>query len=93
MLDRDATELIGTRVGMFSYGSGCTSEFFSGTVGAHVVDRVRALDLAGLLAAREQISIREYERLMGLTVPVERPRAGSFAFVGVEAHRRQYSRM
>ncbi len=93
LLDRDAKQLVGARIGMFSYGSGCTSEFFSGTVGDRVEARVGALDLAGLLAAREQISIPEYERLMGLTVPVERPRAGSFAFVGIEDHRRQYSRM
>ncbi len=84
--------LAGQRLGLFSYGSGCTSEFFSGTVGPRVAERVRALDLAGLLAAREPIAIPEYERIMALTVPVEQPRPGSFAFTGVDQHRRQYVR-
>jgi hydroxymethylglutaryl-CoA synthase len=92
LLDRDAARLRGQRVGLFSYGSGCTSEFFSGSVGPRVVERVRALDLAGVLAARERIDFGEYERIMALNVPIESPRPGSFAFTGVEDHRRQYAR-
>jgi hydroxymethylglutaryl-CoA synthase len=90
LLDRDASALVGKRLGMFSYGSGCTSEFFSGTVGPRVAERVSALGLAELLAARERISIPDYERIMALGVPIETPRPGSFAFTGVEDHRRQY---
>jgi hydroxymethylglutaryl-CoA synthase len=92
LLDRDAAELVGQRIGLFSYGSGCTSEFFSGTVEPRVVERVRALNLDAILAAREHIAIAEYEKIMALTVPIETPRPGSFAFVGVEEHRRLYAR-
>ncbi|HET9993539.1 MAG TPA: hydroxymethylglutaryl-CoA synthase, partial [Kofleriaceae bacterium] len=88
----DAGTAKGERIGLFSYGSGCTSEFFSGVVGPRVTQRVQALDLGGVLAAREQVTIAEYERIMGLTMPIERPRSGGFAFIGVEEHRRQYAR-
>lgn len=92
LLDRDAAAIAGKRIGLFSYGSGCTSEFFSGTVGPEAASRAKALGLSGLLAARERVDVAEYERIMGLSVPSDEPRPGSFAFTGVEAHRRQYAR-
>ncbi|MFT3696238.1 MAG: hydroxymethylglutaryl-CoA synthase family protein [Kofleriaceae bacterium] len=90
LLDQDAAEIAGARIGMFSYGSGCTSEFFSGVVQSGALERIRTLNLAGVLAEREKIGIQEYERIMALTVP-ESPRPGAFAFTGVEEHRRQYA--
>ncbi len=88
-LDADARALAGQRIGMFSYGSGCTSEFFSGIVGPQAADATARAELAGVLAARERISIDEYERIMGLVTPLGQ--ADAFRFTGVESHRRQYS--
>ena len=91
LLHAQAAELAGGRVGMFSYGSGCTSEFFSGTIAARAAERIAAARLDDVLAARERITVAEYEEIMAMTAPVaELPRSGSFRFVGVEAHRRQY---
>ena len=87
LLDAEAEELAGQRIGLFSYGSGCTSEFFSGTVGP----RVKPLHLEAMLAAREKIAIAEYEKIMALMVPIEPPRPGTFAFTGIADHRRQYA--
>jgi hydroxymethylglutaryl-CoA synthase len=88
-------ELAERRIGMFSYGSGCTSEFFSGVVGPRAHERIAAARVDELLAARDRISIDEYHRIMELppTAPLaEPPPPGGFRFVGTEAHRRQYIR-
>ncbi|HEY1811175.1 MAG TPA: hydroxymethylglutaryl-CoA synthase [Kofleriaceae bacterium] len=89
-LDASASSLVGKRLGLFSYGSGCTSEFFSGVVGARAAELSARAELASVLAARDRISIDEYERIMGLTAPLGQP--ASFRFTGVEAHRREYAR-
>ena len=89
-LDTGARALAGKRVGMFSYGSGCTSEFFSGVVGSRAADMVARAQLAGVLADRERITIDEYERIMTLVTPLGQP--GPFRFTGVAEHRREYAR-
>ena len=91
LFDHDR-HLTGQRIGLFSYGSGCTSEFFSGVVGDRVSERIAALDLGGVLAAREQISIAEYEAIMALVSPPCASDRPGFAFTGVRDHRRQYAR-
>jgi hydroxymethylglutaryl-CoA synthase len=94
LLDAQAGELARTRIGLFSYGSGCTSEFFSGVVGSRAAERIAAARLSEVIAARERISIAEYERIMALAPvapPYEPPPAGGFRFAGVADHRRQYA--
>jgi hydroxymethylglutaryl-CoA synthase len=93
LLHARGAELSRRRIGLFSYGSGCTSEFFSGVVGPRANARIAAAKLDELLAARERISIDEYHRIMALApgAPLgEPPIPGGFRFTGVEAHRRQY---
>ncbi len=92
LLHAQAAELAGKRVGLFSYGSGCTSEFFSGVVGAKAAQRLAALELGRLLDARERVSVEEYERVLGQDASaLPLPRAsGGFQFAGVKAHQRQY---
>lgn len=93
LLDAQASELAGTRIGLFSYGSGCTSEFFSGVVGKRAAARIASARIYDILAARERISIAEYERIMALppTAPLA-PTGDGFRFTGVENHQRQYAR-
>ena len=52
------------RIGVFSYGSGCCSEFFSGVATAESQQRVRALHLAQQLDRRCELSMEEYDRLL-----------------------------
>jgi hydroxymethylglutaryl-CoA synthase len=97
LLHAQAASLVGRRIGLFSYGSGCTSEFFSGVVGPRAVEQIAAARIAELLAARERISIHEYERIMALppTAPLVpwpgQASEGGFRFVGVTDHRRRYA--
>jgi hydroxymethylglutaryl-CoA synthase len=94
LLHAQANELAGTRIGLFSYGSGCTSEFFSGVVGKHAATRIAAAKLGQRLDARERISIACYERIMALppTAPLA-PQGTTdegIRFLGVTNHQRQY---
>jgi polyketide biosynthesis 3-hydroxy-3-methylglutaryl-CoA synthase-like enzyme PksG len=52
------------RVGCFSYGSGCCSEFFSGIVTKDAQQRVRALRIKDQLDKRYELSMEEYDRLL-----------------------------
>ena len=52
------------RVGVFSYGSGCCSEFFSGVITAEGQARLRAMRIADGLDRRHRLSIDAYEMLL-----------------------------
>lgn len=94
LLHAQAADLAGARIGLFSYGSGCTSEFFSGVVGKQAAARIAAARLGELLESREKITVAEYERIMAQpsTAPLPADATPGFRFVGVDSHRRQYAR-
>lgn len=52
------------RIGMFSYGSGCCSEFFSGVADAEGQRRLRELAWGDALDRRYRLSMAEYETLL-----------------------------
>ena len=52
------------RLGVFSYGSVCCSEFFSGVVTQEGQDRVRALRINDQLNRRYELSMAEYDDLL-----------------------------
>lgn len=94
LLHKQAGELAGQRIGLFSYGSGCVSEFFSGVVGPDAAEAVAAMDVDEVLAQRERIDVAEYERLYGLspdTPPAEVPVRGGFRFTGLDQFKRRYA--
>ncbi len=53
------------RVGLFSYGSGCSSEFYSGVMAADAGDKLRTLGMNEALERRYALSFDEYESLIG----------------------------
>jgi polyketide biosynthesis 3-hydroxy-3-methylglutaryl-CoA synthase-like enzyme PksG len=52
------------RIGCFSYGSGCCSEFFSGVVRKEGQERLRALKIKDQLDKRHELSMAEYDSLL-----------------------------
>lgn len=52
------------RIGLFSYGSGCSSEFFSGVVDENSASKARAMDIGAHLKARHMLGFGDYERLL-----------------------------
>ena len=94
MLHGTGAELAGKRIGLFSYGSGCASEFFSGVVGKSAAERIQRAKLDEVLGSRERVTVEEYERLMALppeAPPEVAPTPGTFRFTGVSEFRRQYA--
>jgi polyketide biosynthesis 3-hydroxy-3-methylglutaryl-CoA synthase-like enzyme PksG len=54
----------GARVGLYSYGSGCSSEFFSGVVDSASNAAVAAQGIRDRLARRRELSFAEYVALL-----------------------------
>ncbi|MDT8977376.1 hydroxymethylglutaryl-CoA synthase family protein [Paenibacillus sp. chi10] len=52
------------RIGCFSYGSGCCSEFYSGVVTKQGQERLRRFNIEKELNERYQLSMEEYEHLL-----------------------------
>ncbi len=95
LLHADANALAGKRIGLFSYGSGCTSEFFSGVVGDHASAAIERAGIRDVLEQRQRIDVAQYERIMTMppdTQPMNELR-GPFAFRGFEDQRRRYRRL
>jgi hydroxymethylglutaryl-CoA synthase len=98
LLDAEAGELEGRRIGLFSYGSGCTAEYFAGRVVAGAGAFAARLALAEPLAGRRRYSVAEYEAIRHADSEADRRpvEAGNFtpgavAFLGVENERRVYT--
>jgi polyketide biosynthesis 3-hydroxy-3-methylglutaryl-CoA synthase-like enzyme PksG len=52
------------RIGMFSYGSGCCSEFYSGVASRDGQQALRAMEIGATLDQRYRLSMTEYETLL-----------------------------
>jgi hydroxymethylglutaryl-CoA synthase len=94
LLHADGAELAGRRIGLFSYGSGCSSEFFSGVVGPRAADVVARARLDEMLASRTRVDVPAYEELMRRPpdAPVdEPPPPGGFRFAGFADDKRTYA--
>ncbi|MCU8594397.1 hydroxymethylglutaryl-CoA synthase family protein [Streptomyces sp. A13(2022)] len=65
LLDRGGPETP-CRIGLFSYGSGCGSEFFSGVLGEEAVATVGRMRIGAALDARRELTLEEYDTLTEL---------------------------
>ena len=54
------------RVALYSYGSGCCSEFFSGIIAPESKAKMSALQKRDSLDKRYELSVQEYDRLLDL---------------------------
>ncbi len=54
------------RIGLFSYGSGCSSEFFSGLAVPGSKEILAAMNIQQRLNLRYKLSMEEYEKLLNL---------------------------
>lgn len=56
------------RIGIFSYGSGCSSEFYSGVVTPKSKEALKAMNLQSNLEGRYNLSPEEYEDLLEMNM-------------------------
>jgi len=89
-----AASLPEREIALFSYGSGCCAEFFTGRFAAGAADAASRIAAAELLDARRSLSVEEYERCARSSVgePPTTDGAGTFFFAGVHDDRRRYAR-
>lgn len=106
LLEQDATDLSGARIGFYSYGSGAMAEFFSGRLVPGYEVQLNKVEHERLLGERISLDMDTYERLYleGIGAPdptgelVRKPyevglsleRQGKACFLGFSAHRRVY---
>ncbi|AFX98610.1 ptzI [Candidatus Endolissoclinum faulkneri L2] len=54
----------GVRIGLFSYGSGCCSEFYSGVVPNGAVETLKMTSVSDALAGRQHIGVSRYDNII-----------------------------
>jgi hydroxymethylglutaryl-CoA synthase len=94
LLEDEGRQLSGRRIGLFSYGSGCCAEFFTGVIPAGVPG-FSSTGVRDVLARRTLIDVPTYERLLESGEQGGEPPAdfsGDFVFHGVRDDRRVYGR-
>ena len=98
VLDSD-DDLTGSRIGLFSYGSGAVGEFFTGVVRPGYRAAARRERTEALLDARIPISVEEYRELhrrvprdTSTDLAVDPVSAGAFHFAGISGRARRYTR-
>ncbi len=99
-LDTASEDLSGTPIGLYSYGSGCTAEFFSGVVQPGYRDALFAAAHARRIEDRLELDCRQYEDIVQLPLPRDgrdhvfaQYRTGPFRFAGMSQHKRVYERL
>jgi len=94
ILEAEAKAVAGRRLGLFSYGSGCCAEFFSGVV-PPAATTIGSTGIRDALARRTLVDVETYERLVRHGDKGGEPPAdftGDFLFRGVRDDRRLYAR-
>jgi len=100
LLDRCASDLNGERIGLFSYGSGCVGEYFSGVVQSGYREHLFAGLHEEQLQTRIALTVAQYEDIFNLRIPEDgweydfaQYRTGPFRLSGVKEHKRLYERV
>jgi len=96
LLDHVA-DMVGKRVGFFSYGSGSVGEFFTGKLVAGYEAMLHTHRHQTMLADRQPISYAEYVEMYDFQVPTDggthdfpQQTNGRFRLAGISQHKRQY---
>lgn len=102
LLEQTEELAAGSRIGLFSYGSGSVGEFFVGELQAGYKNSLRKNEHEELLATRKQLTVKEYEEV--LTTPmtvddygkldfkIENASQEDVLFIGINEHKRQYKK-
>ncbi len=97
LLDRAEAPLDDAALSFFSYGSGCTGEFFSGRILPGYQDNLLTHRHDALLKHRNHLTVRQYEDIFNLAVPRDgwdytfgQYETGPFRFAGISGHKRHY---
>jgi len=97
LLETAKADLAGKRIGLYSYGSGCVAEFFSGVVQPGYRKFLYADQHRNLLENRTELTYQQYEDIFNYGVPTDgreyvfpQYKTGPFRFSGISRHKREY---
>ncbi|WP_125980348.1 hydroxymethylglutaryl-CoA synthase [Loigolactobacillus iwatensis] len=98
LLENTTTLHSGDRIGLFSYGSGAVSEFFTGILQGNFKDALLKESERQALNKRQEVDLATYERLFNTQLPtngssVELDTAyeqATYYLAGIANHQRQY---
>lgn len=76
----------GERIGLFSYGSGCVAEFFSGRLVPDYSQYLATAYHQNLLAKRRELTVAEYEEIFSQVLPTEGKFATDYPYQIKETH-------
>jgi len=99
LLDHSKTDLTGKRIGLYSYGSGCVAEYFSGVIQPGYQQNIRSAAHRKMLENRTELTFQQYEDIFNLRFPTDggehtfaQYQTGVFRLAGVNQHKRIYER-
>lgn len=99
LLDNSTEDLSGKRIALFSYGSGCMAEFFSGVPQKDYQQHLFSAKHRNLLDNRTELTYQQYEDIFQLAFPTDggdhtfaQYRTGPFRMSGVKKHKRLYEK-
>jgi hydroxymethylglutaryl-CoA synthase len=96
LLEREGATLEGRDLALFSYGSGCCAEFFTARPVPGSAARAARIGAQGLLQARRELTVAEYEAFARAATGAERPGEGGtgvYHLAAIDDHKRRYARV
>jgi hydroxymethylglutaryl-CoA synthase len=100
LLENLHEDLSGRLIGLYSYGSGCSGEFFAAKVMSTYQQMLPATPLQDFLNKRERLTYAEYEQLYTATMDEQSGQltfpqyaTGNYRLTSIEQHKRIYARV
>lgn len=100
LLENNAENMVGKRIGLYSYGSGSVGEYFSGVVQKSYRDVLQAVEHQNFLQQRTELTYQQYEEIYNFTLPqidgvyplATNYRVDKFRLAAIENHKRIYEK-
>lgn len=99
LMDNTKEDLSGQRVGLFSYGSGCVAEYFSGVFTKGYQQHLHTQKHQLMINHREALTYEQYADCYHQQLPTDgsalllpKQQRGVFRLAGIENHKRIYER-
>jgi hydroxymethylglutaryl-CoA synthase len=100
LLENVTTDLAGKLIGLYSYGSGSSGEFFAAQVVDNYQTRLLSDHHRAMLRSRHELSFSEYEELYKFKLPMDGSsiklfpwQTGKFRLQGLTEHQRVYEKV
>lgn len=99
LMDNAQEDLSEQRIGLFSYGSGCVAEYFSGVFVKNYQQHLLTSQHQEMIKSRNALTYEQYAQCYaqqlpedGSTLLLPKQQKGIFRLAGIENHRRLYER-